>query len=115
MNRQHLGWTLAAIFLAAAVFLGAQQPSEAQSMNKLRGKSAKGHGAFMSLLDQHGSKDMNLVVTVLIEGAPSQTTEILGRCVESTDEFLIIQMQNQRDYTFILWERVLWVTGKPSA
>ena len=112
MKRQNLGLaSLAFGVLVLIVAMGWNQTSPAQGLSR-QGKGNK--GAFEALLTKHGSKGMLLEIHIRVAGPKIDKVEILGKVVKSTDAFLVVQAQNQRDLSFIPWEHVLWITARPN-
>ena len=117
MRRSKLAPSIILAFAVLAfIGLGWHQNSTAQSrLGGLKGgSSGPGKGAFQQLLSTHGDKAMMLEVHIRVAGPKIDKVEVLGKLVESTNAFLVVKMQNQRDLVFIPWEHVLWIQARPS-
>jgi len=104
-------------FLVLAVILAFGRTTDAQQ-GLLKGADrsvSQNRGAFDSILSKHGARDMLLTVEILVAGPKIDKDEVIGKLAESTDSFLVVKLQNQRDLVFIPWERVLTVTARPSS
>lgn len=105
-----------AIIIAAAVYFGIERVSQAQPGGgvKLGGTITQTKKAFEGLLGKYGDGGMLLEVQIRVAGPNIDKVEVLGKFVDSTDSFLVVKLQNQRDLVFIPWEHVLYITGRPN-
>ncbi len=99
---------LGAFALALVVALGWNARSPAQL-----GRAGKGgYADFDALLTKNGDKNMLLEVHIVT--VKQGEGELLGKLVQSTDEFLVLKAQNGQDLYFVTWDDVIWVTARPN-
>ncbi len=117
MNRQrNFGIGIVFVLAVALVsFFSWQRPTVAQSSSlKLGGKISQTKAGFEPLLIKHGAKGMLLTIEIRVAGPHVDAVQVIGKLVQATDSFLLVKMQNERDLTFIPWEHVLHITGRPA-
>lgn len=103
----------ACLIAAFVVALGWNRDSSAQYLQNAKGGSGGGkgwYGEFSNLLGANGDKNMLLEAHVIT----AKEGDLMGKVVGSTDAFLILKAQNQRDLYFITWDDVIWVTARPN-
>ncbi len=103
----------AGLALALVLALGWNRDSSAQYLQNAKGGAGGGkgwYGEFANLLGTQGDKNMLLEAHVLT----AKEGELIGKVVGSTDAFLVLKAQNQRDLYYITWDDVVWVTARPN-